>query len=139
MWKTKLTQIKRDGGSSIFLCIFLWCKHHKNVAAYVNTLYYVNFKRNDILTTIFWQLLDNFLSHTHMMLLSSLFLFLSPLFLTNKKWEKQGCQQSCHQMDVKISLLYILFTATVINIIKMKQLVKKWKIINSHPNTHLHI
>jgi hypothetical protein len=63
-------------------------------------------KRNDILTTTFWQLLDNFLSHTHMMLLSSLFLFLSPLFLTNKKWEKQGCQQICHQMDVKISLLF---------------------------------
>jgi hypothetical protein len=63
-------------------------------------------KRNDILTTTFWQLLDNFLSHTHMILLSSLFLFLSPLFLTNKKWEKQGCQQSCHQIYVKISLLY---------------------------------
>jgi hypothetical protein len=58
---------------------------------------------------IFWQpLFDNFLSHTHMMLLFSLFLFLSSLFLINKKWEKQGCQQSCHQMDVKISLLLFL-------------------------------
>jgi len=49
-------------------------------------------KINDICTTIFWQFLNNILSHTHMLLLSSLFLFLSQLFLTNKKREKQGCQ-----------------------------------------------
>jgi len=34
---------------------------------------------------------NNFLSHTHIMLLSYLFRFLSPLFLSNKKIEKQGC------------------------------------------------
>jgi len=46
---------------------------------------------------IFVQLFcDNFFSYTHVIFFSSLFLFLSPLFLTNKKREKQGCYQSCH-------------------------------------------
>jgi len=49
---------------------------------------------------------DNFLSHTHMLFVSSLFIFLSPLFLTNKKREMQSCHQGCLQIDVHISLLY---------------------------------
>jgi hypothetical protein len=87
--------------------------------------------RNDILTTIFWQLLDNFLSHTHMMLLSSLFLFLFPLFLTNKKWEKQGCQQSCYQMDVKISLLiYIMIWLIHVWCFQNHFLIVSWAVLN---------
>jgi len=45
---------------------------------------------NDICTTILWQLFDNFLSHTRTIILFSLFLFLSPLFLTNEKREKRS-------------------------------------------------
>ena len=52
--------------------------------------------------TNFWQL---FLSYSYMILLSSLFLFLSSLFLTNKNRENQGCHHSCHEKDVQISLL----------------------------------
>jgi len=48
-----------------------------------------------IFVQFFWQLLDNFLSHTHIIFLLSLFLFLSPLFLTltNEKREKGGCHK----------------------------------------------
>jgi len=80
--------------------------------------------RNDICTTILWQLLNNFLSHTHIMFLVSLFLFLSLLFLTNKKREKEGCHKICHQMVVQISLFYkIIITHTlhskeIINVLK---------------------
>jgi len=42
-----------------------------------------------------WQFFDNFLSHTYIILLFSLFLFLSPLFLTNEKREKRSCHKSC--------------------------------------------
>jgi len=38
---------------------------------------------------------DNFLSHTHIILLFSLFLFLSPLFLINEKREKRSYHISC--------------------------------------------
>jgi len=38
------------------------------------------FMRNDICTTTLSQLFDNFLSHTHIIFLFSLFLFLSLLF-----------------------------------------------------------
>jgi len=47
----------------------------------------------------------NFFSHTHIMFFSSLFIFLSPLLLINKKKEKQGCHLNCLQMNVHISLL----------------------------------
>jgi len=57
----------------------------------------VLFRRNDICTTILQQLSDNFLSHTHIMFLSSLFLFLSLLFLTNRNRGKWRCLESCHQ------------------------------------------
>jgi len=40
-------------------------------------------------------LCDNFLSHTHIIILFSLFLFLSPLFLTNEKREKEIVTKSC--------------------------------------------
>jgi len=49
-----------------------------------------------------------------MTFLSSLFLFLSSLFLTNKKREKQGCHHSCHQLNVQISLLYPLITLSTL-------------------------
>jgi len=51
--------------------------------------------RNDICTTILWQFLGNFLSHTHIIFLLSLIMFLSPLFFTNKKGEKENCHESC--------------------------------------------
>jgi ABC-type Na+ efflux pump permease subunit len=63
-------------------------------------------KRNAICTTIFVQLLYNFLTHTHIIFLFSLFFFLSPLFLTNEKREQQGCPESCTKIVVQISLLY---------------------------------
>jgi len=51
------------------------------------------------------QLFDNFLSHTHIILLFSLFLFLSPLFLTNEMREKRSYHQKLYEMVVQISLL----------------------------------
>jgi len=60
---------------------------------------------NDICTTILVQLLYNFLFHTHIMFLFSLFIFLSLLFLTNEKREQQSCLKGCTKMVVKISLL----------------------------------
>jgi len=50
-------------------------------------------KKNDICTTPFWQLCDNFISHTHIIFLS--YLFFSPLFLTNEKKEKWSCHKCC--------------------------------------------
>jgi len=44
--------------------------------------------------TIFWQLQFSF-SYLHDVFILSL-PFFSPLFLTNKKWEKQGCHQCCY-------------------------------------------
>ena len=66
--------------------------------------------RNDICTTTLWQLFDNILSHTHIILLFSLFLFLFPLFFTNEKRERERerereSSQELSQMDVQISLL----------------------------------
>jgi len=46
-------------------------------------------KRNDTSTTIFIQLLYNFLSHTDIIFLFSLFLFLSLSFLTSEKREQK--------------------------------------------------
>jgi len=58
---------------------------------------------------IFVQLfLYNFLSHTHIIFLFYLFLFLSPLFLTNKKKEQQRCPKNCTRIVVQISLLFSL-------------------------------
>ena len=55
--------------------------------------------------TIFVQpLFNNFISHTHIIFLLSLFIFPSLLFLTNKKREKWGCHESCWQIVVQISL-----------------------------------
>ena len=49
--------------------------------------------------------LYNFISHTHIIFLFSLFLFFSPLFLINEKREQQGCPKSCIKIVVQISLL----------------------------------
>jgi len=65
--------------------------------------------RNDICTTTLWQFFNNFLSHTHIIILFSLFLFLSPLFLTNEKREKRSCHQKLYQMVVQISLLFTIW------------------------------
>jgi len=54
--------------------------------------------RNDICTTTLWQPFDNFLSHTRIILLFSLFLFLSHLFLTN---EKRGKKKLSHKLSKK--------------------------------------
>jgi len=61
----------------------------------ITLLYPHKIKRNDICTTILWQSFNNFISHTHIILLFSLFLFLSPLILTNKKREKRSCHINC--------------------------------------------
>ena len=67
-----------------------------------------------------WYLYNHFvktfeqLSLSYIMFLVSLFLFLSLLFLANKKREKEGCHKNCHQMVVQISLLYkIIITHTL--------------------------
>jgi len=59
--------------------------------------YLILYKKREM---IFVQLLYNFLSHTHIIFLFSLFLFLSLLFLTNKKREQQ-----CYPKIVQLSLL----------------------------------
>ena len=59
---------------------------------------------NDICTTILVQLLYNFLFHTHIMFLFSLFIFLSLLFLTNEKREQQSClkyQNGCQNITTR--------------------------------------
>jgi len=62
-------------------------------------------KRNNICTTIFIQLLYNFLSHTHIIFLFSLPFFFS-LFVFDQ-WEERakGCLKSCTKKVVQISLL----------------------------------
>jgi len=62
--------------------------------------------------------LYNFFSHTHIIFLFSLFLFLSPLFLTNKKREQQSCPRNCTKIVVQISLLFL--ESNGVHIIKCK-------------------
>ena len=68
------------------------------------------FWREMIFVQPFWyNFLYNFLSHTYIMFLFSLFLFFSLLFLTNKKREQQSCLKCCTKMIVKISLLFFWY------------------------------
>jgi hypothetical protein len=73
------------------------------------------YMRNVICTIIFVQLLYNFLSHTYIIFLFSLFLFLSPLFMTNEKREQQGCTKSCTKIVVQISLLFLYISLFLIH------------------------
>jgi len=69
--------------------------------------FYIFQKGNDICTTILVQLLYNFLSHTHIMFLFSLFFFSLSMFLTNEKRKQQNCLKICTKIVVKISLLIL--------------------------------
>jgi len=62
---------------------------------FVTTKFTIFRWRNDICTFILWQHFDNFISHTHIMHLFFLFLFLSLLFLINKKRGKESCHNNC--------------------------------------------
>jgi len=68
--------------------------------------------RNDIWTTIFKQLNDNFLSHILFVLLFSLSPSLS-LSIVVVQWEerKKRCHQSCLKLVVQISFLLLYITS----------------------------
>jgi len=82
-------------------------------------------KRNDIYTTILQQFFYNFLFHTHIIFLFSLFLSLSLLFFTNRNRGNESCHGSCHLMIGHISLLKNKFK-------KLEKLATEQSSINTH-------